>query len=109
MSFVLAHIEGRDPLRLAFVHLYEPNRVKTPRWIDAWESLDTVDDFRPTLMDLDRFHSTMKKLSVYRPRPLKGDDGSTLYGLRWATIHAQSGVFDEDVEVDDIVSEDDDY
>ncbi len=51
----------------------------------------------------------MKKLRVYRPRPLEGDDGSTLYGLRWAIIHAQSGVFDDDVEVDDTVSEDDDY
>jgi hypothetical protein len=50
----------------------------------------------------------MKKLSVFRPRPLKGDDGSTIYVLRWATIHAKSRIVDEDIEVVDNVSEDDD-
>ena len=41
---------------------------------------------------------TMKKLSVYRPG--ENGDSDTLYGIRWATIHAQSGMFEADVEGD---------
>ena len=47
----------------------------------------------------------MKKLSVYRPG--ENGDSDTLYGIRWATIHAQSGMFEADVEGDVSESEDD--
>ena len=106
VSFVIASIPEREPLRLAYVHLYEPRRIETPRWIDAWESMDTDEDFTPILIDLDPIELTMQKLSVYRPRPVGNEDGTTLYSMRWSTIHAQSGIFDADVEVQLSDSED---
>jgi hypothetical protein len=49
----------------------------------------------------------MKKVSVLRPRELEGKQG-ILYALRWATIHALSGMFDDDAEVVDSDSENED-
>ena len=96
VSFVIAlRSDGRDPLRLAYVHQYEPQRMETPRWIDAWHSLDTSDSFQGLLIDIDSIHSTIKKLSVYRP---KIQVLGTVHAIRWATIHAQSGMFEADVE-----------
>jgi len=104
MTFILAHIPHRDPLRLLFVYRYEPVRMETPRWVDAWEELDTYEYRTNVLVDLESIYSTMKKVSVFRNRPLENDDGSTVFALQWATIHAQSGMFEEDFEGD---SEDD--
>ena len=49
----------------------------------------------------------MKKVSVYRPRELEGEEG-TLYALRWATIHVVSGMFDDYDEVEDSDPENED-
>jgi len=40
VTFLIAHIPKREPLRLVLVDRYEPRRIETPRWIDAWEELD---------------------------------------------------------------------
>ena len=108
ISFTIAHIPNREPLRLVFVDRYEPRRMETPRWVDAWEEFDCDEYYTPILIDLDAISSTMKKVSVYRPRPLGGDGDSTLYALRWATIHAQSGFFNDTVEDVDNESESED-
>ncbi len=79
--------------------------METPRWVDEWEELDTDEYCTNVLVDLEPIYSTMKKVSVFHNRPLEDDDGSTVFALRWATIHAQSGMFEEDFEGD---SEDDD-
>jgi hypothetical protein len=100
MTFILAYIPHRDPLRLAFVQRYEPTRLETPRWVDAWEELDNDECCTDALIDLDAVSSKMKKVCVFRNRPVEDNDGSTLYTLRWSTIHAQSGIFHADSEGD---------
>ena len=106
-TFILAHIPNRDPLRLVFVQRYEPVRIETPRWVDAWMDLDSNALFKSGLLDIDAVYPTMKKVAVYRPRPIDKDDG-VIYGVRWATIHAQSGMFDADAEDVDSDSDMDD-
>ena len=61
VPFIIAHrSDGSDPLeRLAYVHHYEPERMETPRWIDARHSLDTADSFQTLLIDLDSIQSTI--------------------------------------------------
>jgi hypothetical protein len=96
VSFIIAlRSDGRDPLRLAYVHHYETERMETPKWIDAWHSPDTADSFQALLIELDSIHSTIKKLSGYRPKIQVSD---TEYAIRWATIHAQLRMFEADVE-----------
>ena len=89
MTFILAHITNREPLLLAFVQRYEPQRIENPRWVDVWEELNTDEYFTSVLIDLYVMYSTMKKVRVFRNRPLEDDDGSTIYVLQWATIHDQ--------------------
>ncbi len=79
--------------------------METPRWVDAWEELDTDEYCTNVLVDLEPMYPTIKKVSVFRNRPLEDDDGSAVFALRWATIHVQSGMFEEDFESD---SDDDD-
>ena len=95
ISFIIAIIPDRDPLRLVFVHRYEPSRIQTPRWIDAWEQYGEELEYTSGLIDLDRISSSMKKLSVFNPPPLREDHVTALHVLKWSTIHAQSGMFDD--------------
>ena len=107
MTFLIAHIPNREPLRLVLVDRYEPRRIETPRWIDAWEELDNDGNVTSLLINFDAISPTMKKVSVYRPREFEGDQDA-LYALRWATIHVVSGMFDDDAENADSDSEKED-
>ncbi len=107
VSFIIAlRSDDRDPLRLAYVHRYEPELIETARWIDACQFLDNPEYFQPVLIDIDAEDMvTMKKLSVYRPQ--QNGDSDALYVIWWATIHALSGIFEADVDGDVSESEDD--
>ena len=107
VTFLIAHIPNREPLRLVLVDRYEPRRIETPRWIDAWEKLDDDENVTSLLINFDAILPTMKKVSVFRPRELEGEQDA-LYALRWATIHALSGMFDDNAEVVDTDSENED-
>ena len=100
ISFIIVLIPHRDPLRLVYVDRFEPKRIETPRWIDAWEEYGYELNYTSCIIDLDRISSSMKKLSVFRHPPIQEDDGTTFYALKWATIHAQSGMFEKDDEID---------
>ncbi len=100
VSFIVAVIPGRHPLRLAWTNQYKPRRLETPFFIDAWEDNYEDDAVEPVLVDLDKHCKTMKKLSLWRPRPL-GDDGvkgpptAGNFKIRWSTIHAKSRMFND--------------
>jgi len=96
LSFIVVVIPGRHPLRIAWTNQYKPRRLETPFFIDAWEDRDDDDAREPTIVDLDKHGKTMKKLSVWRPRPLGDDDeGPPNFKIRWCTIHAKSGMFND--------------
>jgi len=73
VTFLIAHIPNREPLRLVLADRYEPRRIETPRWIDAWEELDNYKYVTSLLIKFDSIYSTMKKVSVFRPRELEGN------------------------------------
>jgi len=113
-SFVVVHIPNQDPLRLALVYRYNPRRLQTPYFIDAWEDNDNEDARELVLVHLDKYANHIKKCAVWRPQPLPLDDDNAIEPqasststskIRWSTTNAKSGMFEEG---DDTVDESDD-
>lgn len=117
LAFIVAHIPGRDPLRIAITYQYKPRRIDTPYFIDAWEDNDNEDSRELVLVHLDKHAKSIKKCAVWRPLPRldnheeRGDSSPNMSTIRWCSAQAKSGMFsdtsNDESDVEDSASDDD--
>ena len=98
IAFIVAHIPGRDALRVAITYQYKPRRLETPYFIDAWEDMDNDEARELTLVHLDMHAKSIKKCAVWRPLPRLEDyeergDSTSTSTIRWCSTQAKSGMF----------------
>ena len=105
LAFVVAHIPGRDPLRIAVTYLYKPRRLQTPYFIDAWEDRDDDEARELTIVHLDKHAKSLKKCAVWRPSTRLEDmedrgDNTPPTTIRWCSTPAKSGMFADTSQYD---------
>jgi hypothetical protein len=93
---ILAYIPGseREPLRIDEVSkLWEPKRIPTPRFIDAWttnENEGSVTGLLPVILD-----STCENVAVWRAESITERERSELHvnqgEISFCKVFAQSG------------------